>query len=563
MKNRGFLRLAVILVFLAGGGETATAQEFPSALLRAHPQSVEKLNSEDVTERVSVLKELVFHLPQSCTLELGLRFDLPKEDYVFVVGKVLEKDLRPLGKEKSDVWTFLSHLVTKFGMTKFAVPIAEYLDEPDWQMHALLIQTLRQLRATGLDGKLAPFLDAPNQYVRQLTLDTLIEFKSKKAIPALVSKLWDKNPSSIYWALDKLVEIGAVEAGPSIAGRLHDEDENNRYWAIDTLARLNAKAQAGALWQFLEKNTDKRQEGFAIATLVQMEQEAALPLVVESIKAIASGSQDNYTLEFIRKLKPKFLVPELISIYNTKPRFLEAEPEEKRFREQVLNLLFEYRSPLAIPVYRENLVDRSLGYGRPNAYVAEILYELNAVEALDGIILSFVDLVKSSSPGSENDHYAGQFGTVLAKFGDKRTWKILVDYLEKTNYYDRERIFIELNKQLDRRLWDETHVKKPSRQLAPIKSVVENLSRDTGVPITIGDIPRIDVCSLEATDDKDAIACGYANPEYSLHDNLLLIISILNNRQRGKYTFVYDKGTIRTLKTKEAVEFWRSSVLNK
>lgn len=552
--------LGFVITFAAG----VAGQEFPSELLRAYPQSIEKLNSEEAAERISILNELVFHVPHSCTLELGLRFNLPKEDYVFVVGKIFEKDLRSLDeKSKREGWTFLSHLITRFGMKEFAGAVVGYLDDPDWHMHYAVIQTIRQLRATELDAKLAPFLGAAHPYVRQLTLETLIEFKSKKAVPALISKLWEKNPSARYWALDKLADIGAVEAGPRIAERLKDEDEDIRYWAIHTLARLNVKMQAAALWQFLKENSDKRQEGYAIATLVQMEQKAALPLVVESIKAAASGSQESHVLEFIQELKPKFLVPELLSVYYNKTKFLESDAEEKRFREIILQLLIQYRSPLAIPVYRENLVDKSSGYGRPNSYIAEILEQLNAVEALDGIIISFNNLVKSSSPGSDYDHYAGQFGAVLAKFGDKKTWKMLVDYLDKSAYYDRERIFIELNRHVDGRLWDETHAKKPSQLLAPVKTVVDKLSRESGIPITIVDIPRIDVCTLEATDDKEAIACGYANPESSLHDNLQVIISILNNRQRGQYTFVYDKGTIRIMKTKDAVEFWRTNILGK
>jgi HEAT repeat protein len=563
MENFARIRFASLLVFFVSIGGTVAAQEFPATLLQAYPPSVEKLNSEDVGQRASVLKELVFHVPQSCTLELGLRFNLPRADYVFVVNRILEGDLRSLDeKSKRENWTFLSHLITKFEMREFASAVANYIDDPDWQIQGAVIQTLRQLREVGFDGKLSPLLYADHAYVRQLALETLIEFHSKKAIPVLISKLLGKDSSEKRWALDKLAEIGAVDAGPSIAEKLSDEDKDIRYWAIDTLARLNAKAQAPSLWQFLEHNTDKKLEGFAIATLVYFEQKAAVPLVVQNLRAIASGSQEYDVLEFIRKLKPKFLIPELISLYNTKTKFFESATEEKRFREQVLQLLFEYRSPLAIPVYRENLIDRSDGRVRPNPYVAELLQQLNAVEALDDIILCFTDLVKSLSPGSENDYYAGQFGIVLAKFGDKKVWKMLVEYLEKSAYYDRERIFIELNKQLDRRLWDELHAIKPSQQLAPVNTVVENLSRETGIPITIADIPRADVCSPEPTSDKEAIACGYSNPEHSLHENLETIISIVNNKHRGQYTFIYDKGTIRILSVKDAVEFWKRNILN-
>lgn len=205
----------------------ASAQDFPAKLAEVEPSAIQRLSSNDVAERVSVLGLLVFHVPQSCTLELGLRHDLSREDYIFVVDKILEKDLRNLNETlKAESWTRLSHLITRFEMKKFAGAVAAYGEGIDWQTQAIVIQTLRRLKAAEFDGKISPLLGAIHPYVRHSALETLIEFRSKKATPALVSKLLDKNFSARYWALDKLAEIGAVEAGTVIAGRLID-DEND------------------------------------------------------------------------------------------------------------------------------------------------------------------------------------------------------------------------------------------------------------------------------------------------------------------------------------------------
>lgn len=556
-------RVWLILFLVSGAVVSVSAQDFPLKLAQVDSSAIQKLGSDDVAERASLLKSLVFHVPQSCTLELGLRHDLSSDDYVFVVEKILEKDLRSLNEKlKGETWTFLSHLITRFEMKKFAGSVASYVDDPDWQIQTSVVQTLRRLRAAELDGKISPLLDAIHPYVRHLTLETLIEFKSLKATPALISKLREKDPSARYWALDKLAEIGAVEAGSVIAGRLKDEEnEDIKYWILDALTRLNSKDQAAAVWQFRKENTNKRLDGFSVAALMQFEQRAAVPIVIESMKAIAAGEQEFHIMEFLRKLKPKFFIPELILIHNTKANFMADPESEKRFRRGVLQLLLEYRSPLAIPVYRDNLIDKYYQPGRPNSHVAELLYELNAVEALDDLIISFTELMKSS--GSDNDHLAGQFGIVLAKFGDKRTWKMLIEYLDKTAYYNREQIVIELNKHLDGRLWKETHNRKPTQLLAPVKPLVESLVRESGIRVTMPEIPRTDTCSLEPTNDKDAIACAYSDPNRSMHDTLLTIISILNSRKRGQYTFVYDKGSIRILKVTDAIEFWKSNILGK
>lgn len=297
---------------------------------------------------------------------------------------------------------------------------------------------------------------------------------------------------------------------------------------------MNSKEQAWAIWQFRERNANRRLDGFAVAALVQFEQKAALPIVVENMRFMAAGGQEFYIREFLQKLKPKFLIPELIRIYNTKESFLPDVESEKRFRRDVLQTLFAYRSPLAIPIYRENLVDKDYEYGKPNLYVAELLFELNAVEALDDLIIAFADLKKSSSPGSDNDLRAGQLAVVLAKFGDQKTWKQLIEFVDKTGYYDREQILIELNKHLDARLWNDTHNRKPSQFVAAVKPFVENLSRESGISITMPDILRSDTCPKEPTDDKEAIGCAWADPRGSIHNSLLTALYMLN-RKRGQY----------------------------
>ena len=146
-----------------------------------------------------------------------------------------------------------------------------------------------------------------------------------------------------------------------MAEMLRDENEGIRHWAIDALSRVNAKGQAKALWQFLKTNTDKKLEGFAIAVLVQFEQKEAVALAIDQLKAMAQGSENYHIWEFINKLKPKFLIPSLISLYYAKPAFLANAEHEKKFRWNVYQQLVNYKTPLAIPIYREHLVDKHMG----------------------------------------------------------------------------------------------------------------------------------------------------------------------------------------------------------
>ncbi len=562
--------LALLLVFFLAA-LSVSAQDFPDRLLRALPAAAEKLGSDDVRERASILRDLVSPVPMSCTLELALPFkDLQKEDYAFVAAKILEKDLRLLDeKTAGNEWRFLTHLIGKFEMTQFAPALAVYLErgrlepEKDGVRH-MVIEALWQLKATEYDYLIVQYVNLPN--LSYLVREVLISFRSKKVVPALIEKL--SEPNSTMWAIDKLAEIGAVEAGPQIAEVLKSEDENMPYWAIDGLARLNAKAQAKDLWQFLRYGKNERFKGYATAALIQFGEKAAVTIAIDQLKAMAQGSENYYTWEFINKLKPKFLIPALISLYNTKPRFLADEAHEKRFRWQIYQQLVNYRTPLAIPIYREHLVDKHFGEDstawRPNNFTADLLFDLGATEALDDIIRVFID---ANKPEAHPDARTGawELSTIVAKFGDRKTWKMLVDYAEKTDYWGRNRIIQELNKQADRKLWDLSHSRIPKMVgAAPVETVAAKVGDETGVPIVLEYVPKKapGICAPENFAETDGYPCGYASGSDSLYNVVAILVEMLNYQKRGEYTFILDNGTIRILKTDKAIEWWRKNKLS-
>lgn len=562
------LQVGLLIVAVLLGRATIHAQNFPSTLSNAFPASVQKLTSDHVTDRTSVLKELIVPVPHSCTGEFNMRYELPKEDYIFIVGKIFEKDLRTLSEiSKPEIWSYLSLLISKYGMKQFADTVAGYRDEQNWMVQYSLIGILAFIRAPNADSVIAQLLETENPSVRREALEALIRLRSKKAAPLLVSQLADGNALNRYAALHRLAEIGALEMAPEIAKLLRDPDENNRYWAIDTLARLDARSQTGSLWQFLKETTDSRLKGFAIAVLVQFEDKMALPLVLEDLKGASLESPDklltgHFAFDFISKSKPAFYLPELISLYRTKTRFLADPAAEKRLREKVLQLLYSYRAPSAIPIYRENFPG-GVPWD-PNGYVARVLLEVNAREAIDDILAEFTRLAKSGFPGSDNDHAAGQLAIILAEFGDRKAWKPLIDYLEQSKFYDRERSFIELNKYVDPKLWSAAQkATATTRKVTSVRSAIEILSRESKIPITVSDIPELGPCPTEGTDHIDSRACVYVNPASGVLQTLESLIGSFNGNKRGEYTFVFDKGAIRILKTKDAVEFWKTNILSK
>jgi HEAT repeat protein len=561
------IRASLILVLLVLFAASAvSAQEIPSRLLQVLPQAAEKLSSDDVRERASILMELVVPVPLSCTGELNLPFDLKREDYAYVVGRILEKDLRQLDERTGGYeWSYLTYLIAHFQMKEFAASVAAYLGEPfsgDLQVSIpyMLISTLDSLDAKEFDSKIVPYLDSPS--INYQAMETLIRFKSKKAVPALLEKL--SSGKDEWWALEKLVEIGAVEAGPEIAGMLTDEPEYRALSAIDALEKLDARAQAKELWQFVKNTKDEKSRAFAVAVLIRFGEREAIPLAIDKLKGIAQGTDDSYMLEFIDKLKPKMLVPALISLYNTKPPFFADQKTDERFRTNLVRILAGYKTPAAIPIYRANLIDRSDRWPKPDAQMAALLQELDAREALDDIISLFNEAAKGA-PGSDSDYRAGELGIVLAKFDEPKTWKPLIDYVATSKYWDRGRIIEELNKHLDKKLWDRTHTLVPHLSPAePFRTALAKISVETGIPISLENDTRRErrECFVSEPEEKDGILCGYANGTDHLYHVLTTLINSLDYPRRGQFTYITDKGTIRIMTVEKAVEWWRRNMLS-
>ena len=564
MKKKIISFVLPILFLFVATSLRSDAQEIPTNLLSEVPQALEKLNSDDVRQRGSILNELIKPVEHSCTFEIYFTHNLPKEDYIYVVRQILEKDLTALDeKAKPEIWSKLSYLISKYQMKEFTEPITAYLGE-QMSVQAEIISVLRNLEAKEFDSKIAPLLNSPEKYIQRLTLETLISFRSKKAVPTLIAMLTGDNKfSEPYWAMLKLVEINGKEGSPQIAAILKDESPDMRYLAIDSLVKLNAKAQSKEIWQFLKSNTDKRLEGFAIAALIHLEQKEAIPLAVNHFKANTQGDENYYVLEFINKLKPKLLIPALISLYNSKEKFFEDEKQEQKFSDIILQLLIYYRTPDAIPIYRQNLVNKK-GYNRDwevNQEVASILGELNATEANEDLIRVFNDCL-NASPAIYYLNDAAVVAVALAKLGDKRMWKQLLDFAEKPNCPAPMEVIAALNKNLDIELWKKTQtLKVKGIDYQSIKVNSEAFSRESGVPIILEFQPEKDKTSGMVLDGS-----GYpyirAGNEIILYQAVRGISATIGNgKTAAVYTFIFDNKTIRILSVEKAIEWWRKNIL--
>src|SRR5258708_6337350 len=117
MKEKRIFFISLFLFALAGKIRLIHAQEFPANLLQKIPDAPQKFLADDVTQRAMILFQVVEPVPKSCTLEQRLPINLQKEDYSFIVAKILEKDLSGLGNDKKyAIWGKLTFLIQKFEM---------------------------------------------------------------------------------------------------------------------------------------------------------------------------------------------------------------------------------------------------------------------------------------------------------------------------------------------------------------------------------------------------------------------------------------------------------------
>jgi HEAT repeat protein len=556
--------VSLILLFLLSG---VNAQTFPSRLLNEIPEASAILSSTDVRERASILKKIVVPVPQSCTLEQSLPFALERQDYEFIVSKILELDLSGLDyKEDSWIWGNIEYLITRFEMHGQLETMTKYLGHSERFVRAGIVDAVRRLKATQFDGKIAPLLGDPDNFVRNETLQALIEIGSKKAIPALISSLSDPNHLTRYSALMNLVKVNGVEAAPEISKLLYDEHEDIRFWAIDTLVKVSAKSEAPKLWKFMETETNPRFKGYALAALLYFGDKKAVPIALKFFKDSALGEVSSYSGEFIGQLKPKILIPELIALYHQKERFFESDEQESRMRAGIYNALYNYRTPEAKAIYRENLFgEDSYNRGKKsfNEGVVQILIEIGATEAVDDIIVGLQEEIRKDRNSEYYDQRVGMIAYYLAKFGDKKANKILLDVAAENNSRYRGMIVAEMNKQLNPALWKK--LESQIMVLTPIESIqtfVEKATLQSGVKITFEKQPASEklLCTTDDFSLKNGIPCAYSDGRMSVRQSLDHIFSDQRNKT---YTWIFDGEKVRVLSIENAVEWWRKNILIK
>lgn len=569
--------LCLCLLFFV---QTAKSQQPSSELKEAVPQVEGNLNSEVVQERIAVLNKLVVYERDYDITKTILPFNLSAADYAYVIKKIFERDLTQIDEKiASQTLSRIEFLIGKFQLKEFAKNLVEYIpkfapngqDFPRIGIEYGILATLRTLQAKEFAAQIATLLNPSIKTLYQEALSTLIALRAKEAVPALLSLLYDKNNLQRFYALESLVKVNGRETVPHIAKLLKDENLNNRYWALDALVKFDShKDYVPEIRQMLGESKTLESKTYAIAALVDSNDKQAIALAIET--AIdKDGHIRDEMLRRLVELKAEVIIPPLIAVLNDETVLGGDTGTDSNIRRSIITALQNFQAKAAIPVLRNYLRGRNLFLQRASA---QALGALDAGEAVDDLLNLFYRDLPNPPDRITNDTYdSAEAAVALAKIGNKKTWKSLIDAAENPKYPYRSQIIVELNKHLNPNLWRKAREKKLSprqniRQIVSIKELAEIYTRETGVAVVLHFEPGKDVAKRQPLappyKDTKGYPWAYAPNNISLLDELRgFPVIISDGTLPQNFTFIFDDEQIHILSVEKAVEWWRKNILTK
>jgi HEAT repeat protein len=554
-------RAAIFVILILSGlvhARSAVAQELSPAILRVIPGVAEKLRSQDIYERISVLDQLVILKHTVHRPELVFPYDLPASDYVVVVQSILAGNLEQVDERlASQTWWKLRDVVMKFKVKVPAKLVTRYLPDSARGIQLAILQMLMMMQAGESVPAIVPLLQSPEESIRRQALEALVSLRAKEAVPTLLALLRDNDEIKRYHAMIDLVKVNGREAAPDVVKLLEDPSQNNRYWALDALVKFNAREYAQAVWKLTETNQLHQTQAYALAALLHFGESRAIPLIVKKA-TVADMTRRGDMLDFLVKVKANAIAPAFVAVLESR-NVLGGNPEDtgtdSNIRRDLMTCLGKLGAREAIPVLRDYARLRDSNTSLQLAAVMT-LGVLRARESVNDLLV----LLDTSVTG---DEYAiAETGLALAQIGERRTWRKLIDLAARPACPKRSEIISELNQHLDRQLWERIQTQKVSGlYVKSVKTTADTFSRQSGIPIVLDYQPGRDSSKRKSLDGDGYPWTNTSVEEISLSYGLGEIVDGLSDSRIPRtFTFIFDDKQIRILSMERAIEWWRKKL---
>lgn len=400
----------------------------PSAMLRQSiPDVQQRLESSNWTNRVTVTDLMVQRLPSSNKVEFALRYDLPREDYAYVLSNTIEglgtitthKQWRKL-EEIIPAWVYL---IKELHLNETTSQIARLLENTNDTLKGFSLVMLNALEAREYDAAIARLLRSENSQFHREARDLLIRFQSKTVVPILITELAQSHYLPRYYALDALQKIADASAIPALARSTADLHEPNRSAALRALVAIFAKQQAETnvipyARTVFQKSTDASVVCHALALLVNLGDTDAIPPVMERL----ISTNNFYPMDdALREVNPRIMVPAYMNALESPQIYTGDQARNDHIREYFILQLGRTKAQQAIPLLTK-LSAKEHWYLRH--FAIQALGEIGSGDA----VLPLCELLKEKADGQYANIHE-ETAVALFKLRDRRARPGLQEYL--------------------------------------------------------------------------------------------------------------------------------------
>lgn len=529
-----------------------TTYNFSQKAIENVPDIVQKANSPNLNDRISILDDLIVKVPHSDTLAHRFVYYLPPEDYSSAVLSVLKGGLFTLkdAEKVQEIFIKIEEAVTKFNLVDLLPEVVPFLEYDDPGVKILTLGILDRLEAKQYSKEIVKAASNPDREIRLPALRMLIKFNAKEGVPVLIESLKEEKP---LWlrreSIESLGRIGDPNAIPAIIPFL----KSGLYQqAIIALVNLDAKEAVPyikeAIPYFKEKGRDPHwDEVLLLTSLAYFGDEQA----IKDIMSKMIETDDMEYISFLDRLvaiNARSIIPTLIKALEEEKIVGGKSDRGPNLVRYLMITLGKLNATESVPVLR-----RYLNLPSIPTDIDDFL-EGGAIEAI-GILKAkevVPDLLQILDSENKSIHYEvirSETAMALARIGEPNSTGKLIAAMRKYKITNSE-IFEELNHISDPNTYNKlANTEIPLIESLPGSKFLIQVAEKSGVHFNISEkIPYIDEFSL-----SNAVWSSYTGLRA-----LNLAIYIFNHSGKSEAVYFIHEGSVNVVTPEEAYALWEN-----